>query len=212
MAERHPEIVKAIHQAGHEVASHGYAHELVSEMTPEEFEADVQRSVAILEGIVDTRVAGFRARSFSINSETSWAFGLLDKLGLMYDSSCYDSEFEQIVAEKRNAVRFVSEFPVATKQVLGRRVTMMGGIVFRLLPNSILRKILTNGTGEIPMIYCHVWEFNKDQPKRKIGVLQRIAQSPVAYTTESRLRYLAKSHKFISMQQHVAPLASTVTR
>jgi polysaccharide deacetylase family protein (PEP-CTERM system associated) len=205
VAERHPEIVKAIHDAGHEVASHGHAHELVNRMTPEEFEDDVRRSIAILEGIVATKVAGFRARSFSIIPETAWAFGILQGLGLTYDSSCYDSEFEKIAALESQGVKGMKEFPVATKRVLGRRITTTGGIVFRLVPNSMLRRDFASpGTNETPMIYCHVWEFNKDQPKRKVRMLQRIAQSPLMYTTESKLRNLAKSHKFVSIRQCMA--------
>jgi polysaccharide deacetylase family protein (PEP-CTERM system associated) len=207
VAERHPEIVKAIHDAGHEVASHGYAHELVNGMTPEEFEADVRRSIEILENITELKVSGFRARSFSVTSGTSWAFGVLKKLGLLYDSSCYDYEFEQIAALESHAAQGIKEFSVATKQVLGRRVTMTGGIVFRSLPSSMLSRVLTApGTDKTQMIYCHVWEFNRDQPKRRIGLLQRIAQSPLAYTTESKLHYLAKKHKLISIQRQIALL------
>jgi polysaccharide deacetylase family protein (PEP-CTERM system associated) len=208
VAERHPEIVKAIYDAGHEVASHGYAHELVNGMTLAEFEDDVRKSIEILEGIADIKVSGFRARSFSITSQTLWAFDILKKLGLLYDSSCYDYEFEQIAAVESHVSQGIKEFPIATKRVLGRRVTMMGGIVFRLLPNAMLRKILSApGKGETQMMYCHVWEFNKDQPKRRIGFFQRIAQSSLAYTTESKLRYLAKKHKFISIQRQIALLS-----
>jgi polysaccharide deacetylase family protein (PEP-CTERM system associated) len=207
VAERHPEVVSAIHGAGHEVASHGYAHELVNEMTPEEFEADVRRSIVVLEGIANTKVAGFRARSFSITLETAWAFGILQRLGLTYDSSCYDSEFEKIAALESQAAQGMKEFPVATKRVLGRRITLSGGIVFRLLPNSMLRRDFASpGTNETPMIYCHVWEFNKDQPKRKIGMLQKIAQSPLMYTTESKLRALASKYNLVSVQQYMASL------
>jgi polysaccharide deacetylase family protein (PEP-CTERM system associated) len=204
VAERHPEIVKAIHDAGHEVASHGYAHEPVNEMTPDEFEIDVRRSINILESIADIKITGFRARSFSITSETAWAFDILKKLGLSYDSSCYDSELEKINLLKNSASNSIKEFPVATRRMLGRRLTIMGGIMFRLMPVAMVRNaVAALSKPEARMLYCHVWEFNRDQPKRKTGILQSIAQSPLAYTTESKLRKLASMHNFISIKQQI---------
>ena len=70
--------------AGHEVASHGYHHELVHELTEGEFAADVRRSKDVLERITGERVLGYRAPSFSL---TDWAIPLLEEAGFEYDSS-----------------------------------------------------------------------------------------------------------------------------
>jgi|WetSurMetagenome_2_1015567.scaffolds.fasta_scaffold245466_2 peptidoglycan-N-acetylglucosamine deacetylase len=208
LAERHPVIVKEIVDAGYELASHGYAHKPVSEMTRDEFESDVRNSIEILEGIAHTKVTGFRARSFSITLKNLWAFEVLKDLGLSYDSSCYDFEFEKIVGQEENACQGIKEFPVMTRRFLGRRITMAGGVMFRLLPVPILQQAF-NPPWEIEsiMIYCHIWEFNRDQPARRIGVLQKIAQSSLTYTTESKLIYLARKYRFISICQEMAGMS-----
>jgi polysaccharide deacetylase family protein (PEP-CTERM system associated) len=204
LAERHPIIVKEIVDGGYELASHGYAHKPVSEMTRDEFESDVRKSIEILEGIAQTEVVGFRARSFSVTSRNIWAFEVLKNLGLSYDSSCYDFEFEKIVAQEEGACKGLKEFPVMTRRFLGRRITMAGGVMFRLLPVPILQRAFkTPGEIESIMIYCHIWEFNRDQPARRIGVLQKIAQSSLTYTTESKLKHLAHNYKFISIRDSV---------
>jgi polysaccharide deacetylase family protein (PEP-CTERM system associated) len=201
LAERHPTIVKEIIDAGYELASHGYAHIPVGEMTPEEFEYDVKKSIEVLEDISNKKINCFRARSFSITSQTAWAFDILKSLGISCDSSCYDFEFEKLVALGKGDWNGIKEFSVATSIFFNKRVTMMGGIIFRLLPISILKNIYSNPNLKFLMIYSHVWEFNKDQPRRKIGLLQKVAQSPLIYTTESKLRHLALSYKFVSISQ-----------
>jgi polysaccharide deacetylase family protein (PEP-CTERM system associated) len=84
IAERYPELVKKLAQSGHEIASHGYGHELVSHQSPGEFREDIRRSKDILENLIGTKVVGYRAPSFSI---TSWAIEILVEEGFQYDSS-----------------------------------------------------------------------------------------------------------------------------
>jgi peptidoglycan/xylan/chitin deacetylase (PgdA/CDA1 family) len=86
VAERHPDLVRRIAAAGHEVASHGYGHELIYEIGPERFREDIRRAKGILEGITGTRVLGYRAPNFSI---TDWALDVLAEEGHAYDSSSF---------------------------------------------------------------------------------------------------------------------------
>lgn len=88
-AERHPELVRRIAAAGHEVASHGHAHRMVTAQSPEEFRADVTRSKAVLEDLAGHPVLGYRAPTFSITSRTLWALGILAEAGYRYDSSIF---------------------------------------------------------------------------------------------------------------------------
>jgi len=203
VVERHTEVVEVIDRAGHEVASHGYAHELVNRMTRQTFEADVRKSINILEAVTSSRISGFRARSFSITRDTLWALDVLDKLNLEYDSSMVDSEVQFLekdknyVFEKRHGFR---EFPISTNMILGRHFTISGGIFMRALPFPLYAGFLKQSESfrRNGVFYCHVWEFNRKQPKRKTGLLQAIAQSPLLYTTEIKLRKLSRYYNFLS--------------
>src|SRR5215207_3665553 len=86
VAERCPALVRRIAAAGHEVACHGYGHDLVYELTEQEFREDVRRCKALLEDLSGTRVLGYRAPSFSI---TDWSLRTLQELGFGYDSSAF---------------------------------------------------------------------------------------------------------------------------
>ena len=77
VAERHPQLIRRIYEAGHELASHGFEHKRVSEQTPDEFRADIRRTKQILEDLTGAPVTGYRAASFSISADTLWAFEIL---------------------------------------------------------------------------------------------------------------------------------------
>jgi len=81
VAERHPGLVKRLQAAGHEVASHGYRHRLLTSMTPHEFREDTQRARRILEDLIGAQVIGYRAASYSIVRETQWCLDVLGELG-----------------------------------------------------------------------------------------------------------------------------------
>ena len=89
VAERFPDLVRRAQAEGHEIASHGYGHEMVSRQTAEEFRADVARSVDILRQITGQSVLGYRAPSWSISKETPWAYEILADLGFHYDASVF---------------------------------------------------------------------------------------------------------------------------
>ncbi|HUN55801.1 MAG TPA: polysaccharide deacetylase family protein [Smithella sp.] len=210
VAQRHPEIVSHIEKAGYEVASHGFAHERVDRMTGQAFEDDLKKSLDVLQSITGNKVKGFRARSFSITTRTLWALDILAKYHLNYDSSIMDTEVERIMEgekiEPKKILRhsFV-EFPISTTRILGFKQSISGGIAFRLIPFPIYRRMLKRSYSFMNnrVLYCHVWEFNKDQPKRKISLLQSIAQATWTYTTESKIRNLALHYKFVSIRKYL---------
>jgi polysaccharide deacetylase family protein (PEP-CTERM system associated) len=88
-AERHPEVVRRIADAGHEIASHGYAHRMIFEQSPEEFREDVRRAKALLEDLAGQGVWGYRAPTFSITERSRWALDVLGEEGYRYDSSIF---------------------------------------------------------------------------------------------------------------------------
>jgi polysaccharide deacetylase family protein (PEP-CTERM system associated) len=89
VAERYPQIVQAIHEGGHEVACHGYSHQLIYNQTPEEFAAETVKAKKILEDIIQEPVLGYRAASYSITQKSLWALDILAESGFTYDSSIF---------------------------------------------------------------------------------------------------------------------------
>ena len=89
IAERYPALVRRIVDAGHELASHGFAHSRATEQERGEFLADIRLAKAVLEDISGREVNGYRAPSFSIGPANSWAFDCIAEAGYRYSSSIY---------------------------------------------------------------------------------------------------------------------------
>jgi polysaccharide deacetylase family protein (PEP-CTERM system associated) len=173
VAERLPELVRRIAAAGHEIGSHGFDHELVGNLSPEQFRTDVERSKKLLEDIVGVEVAGYRAPCFSI---TDWAIDVLRELGFQYDSSAFPTIVDERhgkLAGIRAGERIVELRPgfhevcVSTLDVGGYGLPWGGGGYFRLLPYRVfragIRRILAGGRPYV--FYIHPWEFDPDQPR-----------------------------------------------
>lgn len=196
VAERAPGLVRRLAAAGHEVASHGYHHELVHELTEEEFAADVRRSKDLLEGITGERVRGYRAPSFSL---TDRAIPLLEEAGFEYDSSFFPTTVTRnrygkpATLEGSDGLRLgnggLAEVPLSCLQIGGQALPWAGGGYFRLLPYRLFKsgveKILDSGKPYI--FYIHPWELDSGQPRvAGLGRSQRIRHYLNLERTESR--------------------------
>lgn len=170
-AEQAPEMVREIQQAGHEVQSHGYGHELVTTLTPERFRADVDRSKKMLEDMTGRRVYGYRAPAFTITSQTLWALDILFELGFTYDSSIFPLRTSRYGIDgaphyphrlSTPGGNKLLEFPVASYRVGGRRLPVGGGGYFRLFPYAFLRRGVAqiNREGHSTTIYMHPYEYD----------------------------------------------------
>lgn len=173
VAERFPALVRRVAAAGHEVASHGYAHQPAFRQTRAEFADDVTRSKHLLEDICGAPVLGYRAPSFSIVKRNLWAFEELEKAGYLYSSSVNPVRHD--IYGYPDAPRFIYtpdgtqliECPVTTVEMAGSRVPCGGGGYFRLLPYSAFRWALrrVNEEGHPCFFYLHPWEVDPDQPR-----------------------------------------------
>ena len=208
IARDDPGLVRAIHEAGHEVASHGWDHRRVLEMTPAMFREDVRTSVAALEQATGAAVVGYRAPTFSIVRETAWALDTLAELGLLYDSSIYPVRHDRYgVAHAprvpflaRGAEREILELPPATLRVGGAIVPVGGGGYFRLLPLWVLEHALAQvrQTCQPPvaMLYFHPWEFDPGQPRLPLRGLNRFRTYVGIERSRDRLVTLLAGHHF----------------
>lgn len=219
VAERCPDLVRKIADGGHEIASHGYAHQAVDTLTREEFAKDLERAgEAILAACPNAELNGYRAPSFSINESTPWALGELKRLGFAYDSSVSPATTHDRYGV-RNAPRFAYETPLrlveippSTVRLFGQNLPVAGGGHFRLAPiaatRSAVRRI--NREGQPVVTYLHPWEFDPEQPRvADAGWKSRFRHYLNLGKTEPRLAKLLEAFPFGRMDEvFAAPLAA----
>lgn len=173
VAERYPALIRRINDAGHELASHGFAHHRATEQKEREFFADISLAKAVLEDVTGREVKGYRAPSFSVGPANAWAFDCIAGAGYRYSSSLYPIRHDHYGAP--NAPRFAHEVgprllevPVATVRIFRANFPAGGGGYFRLLPYRVscwsLRRI-NAVDGKPAMFYFHPWEIDPDQPR-----------------------------------------------
>lgn len=184
IAERLPRLISEIHDRGHEIASHGYNHELCSGLVCAALREDLLRSKNTIEDITGQPILGYRAPSFSVTRDL---IETLSELGFRYDSSCNNfamnkrhgqangffltSQGDQLVAKNG-----IVELPISNLSIGGQTIPWGGGGYFRLYPSSVF----ASGVAHILKnrgyynFYCHPWEVDPEQPRANgIGALSR---------------------------------------
>src|SRR6267142_2314018 len=174
IARRHPALVRRIAVRGHEVASHGLTHRMITELTPSEFRKEAFDSRLMLEDLAGTHVIGFRAPSYSINRGTLWALEVLRETGYTYDSSIYPIRRHRYgypegpVAPARISAgaRDIAEFPLPTVPFGPLRMPVLAGAYLRLLPAwvSLAAADYHRSRGMALAMNVHPWEIDPEQP------------------------------------------------
>lgn len=204
IAERCFNLVKEIDREGHEVASHGYSHKLIYNMTQEEFREDVRKSKSLLEDIIHKKVFGYRAPSFSIIKESLWALDILKESGFSYDSSLFPLRFHDRYGFKEcdgNPFYWPNglfEIPLAVYHLARFPLPLAGGGYFRLFPYAYFKFFLKkiNNTNRRFTFYLHPWEFDPDQPKLKVSLSYQFRHYVNLDRTDRQLRKLIKDFDF----------------
>jgi polysaccharide deacetylase family protein (PEP-CTERM system associated) len=213
VADRFPDLVKEIAGAGHEIASHGYSHRLLSLMTPQEFRVDLGRSLEVLNALTDQDVQGFRAPSFSLTRKTWWAVEILKESGIRYDSSVFPVAFhpQYGIADAdlrpHQLAEGLTELPMGVAEVFGRRVPCSGGGYFRLYPYTITRRLMRrcNEEGRPVIFYLHPWEIDPEQPRVPgMSWSQRYRHYNNLDQTEHRLERLLRDFSFTSARKLIS--------
>ncbi|GAA0839909.1 DUF3473 domain-containing protein [Marinobacter szutsaonensis] len=212
VAERSPELVRRIRAAGHEVASHGYSHQLIYNQTPDVFREETRRSKAILEDILGEPVTGYRAASYSITSRSRWALDILAEEGFTWDSSIFPvhhdrygmpgTPHEPYLLKTPNGAT-LTEFPLSTCDLGSYRLPIAGGGYFRLFPYWLtqwgLGKI--NRSGKPFIFYLHPWEIDTGQPRLKVKALSRFRHYNNLGKCMGRLERLLGDFRFGSVSE-----------
>jgi len=190
VAERFPDLVRDIASCGHEVASHGFHHQLIYTLTVDQFREDVRRAKGTIEDAAGRRVSGYRAPSFSIVEPSLWALDVLIEEGYRYDASIFPIRHDRygipdaprtmhvIDRDRRKharsgpaGTRSIIEVPAATVRLGDRNLPIAGGGYFRLLPYAWTHWGMTraNRAGEPVVFYLHPWEVDPAQPRLPVG-------------------------------------------
>jgi polysaccharide deacetylase family protein (PEP-CTERM system associated) len=207
VAERYPELVRQIYDGGHEVACHGYSHDLIYNQSPDVFKEETILSKSILEDIIQEPVIGYRAASYSITSRSLWALDILAELGFKYDSSIFPIRHDRYGIPSSETLPYkleishrspLIEFPLSTLEVLKQRIPISGGGYFRIFPYYFTKKAFhkKNRRGEPIVFYLHPWEIDPEQPRIKSNLLSSFRHYYNISKCESRLNDLINNFRF----------------
>jgi polysaccharide deacetylase family protein (PEP-CTERM system associated) len=219
VAERFPDLIQEIDRRGHEIASHGYSHRLLTMMRPDEFRADLEQALETLAGTTSQRVRGFRAPSFSLTRKTLWAVEILREHRLQYDSSVfpvrYHPEYGIPDAELGpHTLDGLIELPMSVAEVMGKRVPCCGGGYFRLYPYPLTRWLMRrcNAQGRPVIFYLHPWEIDPDQPSvAGLSWSKRFRHYNNLGETRQRLKRLLNDFSFTSARELLTNAAATTS-
>jgi polysaccharide deacetylase family protein (PEP-CTERM system associated) len=209
IARSHPRLVRAIHSAGHEVASHGWDHQRVLTLTPASFRQDVAWSKDALEQVTGEPVVGYRAPTFSIVRQTAWAIDELAELGMTYDSSIYPVRHDRYGVPDAPRAPFLArgdrqtllEIPPLTWRLFGANVPLGGGGYFRLLPRFLLNVALDQSRRDcrpcVGMLYFHPWEFDPAQERLPLSGLSWFRTYIGLFRSRGRLKTMLRQHHYV---------------
>jgi polysaccharide deacetylase family protein (PEP-CTERM system associated) len=209
VAERFPDLVPRIAAEGHEIASHGYGHRLVYDLSRREFREDIRRSKDVLESAIGKPVLGYRAPSYSVTPKSLWALDILIDEGFSYDASIFPIHHDRYgipvsprhpyVLQRAGAL---VEAPASTVKWGPVNLPIGGGGYFRILPYAWTQwgiSRLNNVEGLPAIFYLHPWEIDPKQPRLEAPALGRFRHYYNLDKTEGRLRALLKDFAFSTM-------------
>lgn len=200
IAERFPHLVREAVARGHEIASHGYAHQLAYTMTPRAFRDDITRSRLLLEDISGMAVLGYRAPGFSSTEQIPWFFSEVASSGYLYDSSVFpaqrghggapNSDLGPHMVEDERLI----ELPASVSQLGPTRMCFFGGGYLRLFPYTVIRsmgqRILQDGR---PLIfYIHPREIDPEHPRIAMSSVRHFKSYVNLHTTERKIRNIMR--------------------
>jgi polysaccharide deacetylase family protein (PEP-CTERM system associated) len=209
IAEKYPEIVRAIVGRGYEVGTHTTMHQLVYEQNPGVFAGDLEQSIKTLEDITGQKVRCFRAPGFSIREDNRWVFDILVSQGIEIDCSVFPAPrahggFPSYKAIAPALIQYdgirIKEFPINYISIFGRPLMYSGGGYFRFFPYFLI-KHWTNRSFYL-MAYFHPRDFDAEQPMIEGLPLVRKFKSYVGLAEAYRkLEKLLTDFKFMDIAE-----------
>ena len=212
LAERYPALIRRIAEAGHEIASHGFDHKMISHMTPEEFREDIRKTKGVLEGITGSEVLGYRAPTFSIIEKTAWAYEILLHEGYRYSSSVFPIWHDRYGWPKFgnhprrmafNEVGEIWEVPLTVGSLGPLKIPFGGGGYLRSYPFFLTKALFRSlaRKGKPAVIYIHPWELDRNQPVVHAPFMRRLRHHLGIPKMERKLTNLLQWMQFGTVAQ-----------
>jgi polysaccharide deacetylase family protein (PEP-CTERM system associated) len=211
VAESDPALAPMICSAGHEIASHGYSHRMVTDLTPQQFRDELQLTERILTEQTGQRPFGYRAPRWSLSEQTGWPFAILREQGYRYDSSLTPLPFAGNFRGSRTAYCLEGEGaglweipPMVTSSWMGNLPTG-GGWGFRLFPFRMICATIEelNRRHHSAVLYLHPRELDPDGPRLDLAFLKRFVSYGTRKDAAPRLSELLRRYQFITLKELV---------
>ena len=211
VASAWPGLAAKIAARGHEVASHGYSHRLVYELTPEQFHEEIIRTGDLIAQQTGMSPVGFRAPQWSLGDRTPWAFEILKHEGYLYDSSCTPLPFIGNPGSPLSPYRlstdsgYLWEIPPLVTYTRFVNLPSGGGWGLRLLPMKTVLKGVSNAhSGQNPAVFfLHPREIDPDGPRMRLPLIKRFAAYGTRSDIEPVVRRLALTGTSIPLREMV---------
>lgn len=209
IAENDPALIKKIANAGHELATHGFAHRRIFDMSPEEFEADLLRSKLAIEKASGKKVLGYRAPEWSLKKSNLWALDILKKHGFVYDASAVPlshlggKNFRFYPYEIITKYGNIIEFPLSTFRCFWERLPFSGGLPMRINPyfHILDSTRMINRMGYPVIFYLHPWEFDAERTKVDLPINRKFMHYCNLSSTEKKIKLLLERVEFSSIEE-----------
>lgn len=207
VAEHHRELIKDIANDGHEIGSHGFRHEYISNLTPDSFRQDIRQSIQLLESITGKPVQSYRAPHFSISKETMWSLEILKEEGIKYDSSIFpikNGRYGMPNAKRipHQILPDLWEWPITTLPSQIGNIPFAGGFYFRFFPWRFFSYAISaiEKMNEPVLVYLHPWEIDIDQPYyRSPSRFLNFRHYYGLKNTEEKIKRLLGARKFTTL-------------
>jgi polysaccharide deacetylase family protein (PEP-CTERM system associated) len=202
------DVVKLIHQRGHEIGAHSNFHHLVGDLSPLEFREDTYAVKSRLEDLTGEKIEYYRAPVFSITQKTDWALDILMDLGFTCDSSIFPANrsfggYAELDCNApfivKNGEKTIKEFPINFASIGSQKIMYSGGGYFRMLPYFMIKRWMQKT--DYNMLYFHLRDFDAEQ-KRVISARYFLSYYGVnrAY---AKFRLLSDDFTFISLGEAI---------
>jgi len=172
IAEQNPALVAEIAARGHEVASRGFYHRSLKNLTEDEFREDIRRSNRAIENACGQKVVGYRAAEKLSFGKDEWVFDVLADEGFAYESSFIPKRGVEAAKRAAHQVhtggKAIWEFPYSTRDLGLGLLPISGGNYFRQIPYTLMRHAVKewHSRFDAPFVsYFHVWELDPEQPR-----------------------------------------------
>jgi polysaccharide deacetylase family protein (PEP-CTERM system associated) len=210
VAAQHPDLVRRVSTAGHEIAVHGYDHENVRSLTREGFAAMLKRALTVLSPLTSQPIIGHRAPYFSVDGSSLWALDVLAEQGFAYDSSVFPTrnmlygypDAPRTPYRVQTQAHTLVEFPLSTIRLVGLKLPIAGGFYGRAMPGALtrwaIRRLNTEGTGAV--IYLHPWELDTGQRYNRVTPRERLTHYFGRRGLENKLRRLFSEFDFAPLR------------